>query len=82
MTTKFWYVYKRNGQWPPSYKHTSYDSALQEAQRLVGIVGGEFEIFEAVAVVREAPKYVVESLPYPVPVVGSPVGNDDDHIPF
>ncbi len=79
MQTKYWYVQKRNGGWP-SYKHNSYYEALREAQRLVTSVGGEFEIFEAVAVVREAPKYVVESLPYPVPIVGAPT--DDDNIPF
>ena len=81
MTAKFWYVYKRWGG-APSYKHASYDEAVREAERLVDDVGGEYEILEGVAVVRAAPKYVVESCPYPVPIVGSPIGNDDDHIPF
>ena len=61
MTEKFWYVYKRWGG-APSYKHASYDEAVREAERLVDDVGGEYEILEGVAVVRAAPKYVVEKL--------------------
>jgi K+-sensing histidine kinase KdpD len=61
MQNTFWYVYKRFGG-APHYKHTSESSAIQEAQRLVDELGGEYEILEAKAIVKAAPKYVVEQL--------------------
>ena len=79
MTEKFWYVYKRWGG-APSYKHASYDEAVREAGRLVDDVGGEYEILEGVAIVKPAPKCVVEPLPYPVPHIAP--RNDDDEVPF
>ena len=61
MQTKSWYVYKRYGG-APNYRHTSYELAVTEAQRLVDQLGGEYEILEAVAIVKAAPRYVVENL--------------------
>jgi hypothetical protein len=61
MQTKYWYVYKRYGG-APNYRHTSYELAVTEAQRLVDQLGGEYEILEAVAIVKAAPRYVVENL--------------------
>ena len=60
MQTKYWYVYKRYGG-APNYRHTSYELAVTEAQRLVDQLGGEYEILEAVAIVKAAPRYVVEN---------------------
>jgi hypothetical protein len=57
----YWYVYKKFGG-SPHFKHPSFDSAVAEAKRLVDTVGGEYEILEATAVVRAAPKHVVETL--------------------
>ena len=76
MQTTFWYVYKREGG-PPRYEHTSYTSAVDEAERLVETVGGEYEILEAKAIVKAAPRYVVESL---VPAVR--IMDPDDYEPF
>lgn len=59
MQTKFWYMFKRWGR-PPSYKHPSYNSAVEEAQKLVDKLGGEYEILECVSIVKEAPKWLVE----------------------
>lgn len=58
---KFWYVYQRFGG-APYYKHLSYTSAVTEAQRLIDTVGGEYEILEGLAIVKAAPRYVVETL--------------------
>ena len=79
MTAKFWYVYKRWGG-APSYKHASYDEAVREAGRLVDDVGGEYEILEGVAVVRAAPKYVVETLTNSVHIMDEQ--DPDTGIPF
>ena len=61
MQTKFWYVYKRCGG-APFYRHYYYDQAVREAQRLVDQLGGEYEVLECRAIVKTAPKYVVETL--------------------
>ena len=61
MQTKFWYVFKRWGG-APSYKHPSYNSAVEEAQRLVEDLGGEYEILECQSIVKAAPKWIVEPL--------------------
>jgi hypothetical protein len=81
MKTKYWYVYKLWGG-PPNYKHLSYsyDKAVQEAKRLVDTVGGEYEILEAVAVVKAAPKYVVETLLNAVHIMDEQ--DPDTGIPF
>ena len=79
MTEKFWYVYKRWGG-APSYKHASYNEAVREAERLVDDVGGEYEILEGVAVVRAAPKYVVETLLNSVHIMDEQ--DPDTGIPF
>jgi hypothetical protein len=79
MQTTFWYVYKRGGG-PPRYEHTSYNNAVDEAERLVETIGGEYEILEAKAVVKAAPRYVIESL---VPAVQIMDEQDpDDGVPF
>jgi hypothetical protein len=72
----YWYVYRRYGG-APSFRHTSYNEAVQEAQRLVDQLGGEYEILQAVAIVKAAPKYVVEPLLKAVRIM-----DDDDSIPF
>lgn len=59
MQTKFWYVFRRWGG-APSYKHPSYNSAVEEAQRLIDEVGGEYEIFECRSIVKKAPRWIVE----------------------
>ena len=59
MQTKFWYVFRRWGG-DPSYKHPSYNSAVEEAQRLIDEVGGEYEIFECRSIVKKAPRWIVE----------------------
>lgn len=61
MQTKFWYVFKRFGG-APSYKHPTYNSAVEEAQRLVDELGGEYEVLECRSVVKAAPKWIVEPL--------------------
>jgi predicted ATP-grasp superfamily ATP-dependent carboligase len=81
MTTKYWYVYKLWGG-PPNYKHPSYDEAVQEAKRLVDTVGGEYEILEAVAIVKAAPKYVVERLTISTGALNREQDPDDENIPF
>lgn len=80
MQTKYWYVYKRLGG-PPIYRHTSYDNAVQEAQRLVNRVGGEFEILEARSIVKAAPRWIVETL-YDAGEVSRAINGDDSNIPF
>lgn len=55
----FYYVYKVGGG-RPTYKHETYELALREAQRLIDSVGGEFYILKAEALVKAAPKYVVQ----------------------
>lgn len=60
MQTKYWYVYRRWGN-APSFRHPSYEDALTEAKRLLDQgISGEYEILEAVALVKGPPKYVVE----------------------
>jgi hypothetical protein len=71
LTTTHWYVYKRGGG-TPFYRHLSYESAVLEAKRLVDAVGGEFEILEAKALVKEAPKYVVEEFRNSVQLMDEP----------
>ena len=61
--TNFFYVYKIGGQ-RPTFKHPTFNQAVTEAQRLVDTIGGEYEILEAKAIVKAAPKYVVEMLDY------------------
>ena len=76
----YWYVYKRWGR-APSFKHPSYEDAVREAQRLIDTVGGEYEILQAVSVVKAAPKYVVDScrpIVPPAPIITE----DDENIPF
>jgi limonene-1,2-epoxide hydrolase len=56
---KQWYVFKVGGG-VPRVKHPSYQSALMEAQRMQGCLGGEFEVLAIEACVKPAPRYVVE----------------------
>lgn len=79
MQTRYWYVYQRWGR-GPTHRHFSYDGAAREAQRLIETIGGEYEILEAVAVVKAAPKYIVEPL-YNSETI-SAEQNPDDGIPF
>jgi len=75
----YWYVYRRGGG-VPHHKHLSYEDAVREAQRLIDKVGGEYEILQAVSLVKAAPKYVVDSCrPVVPPVLMIP---DDENIPF
>lgn len=60
MQVTFWYVYKVGGG-PPRYKHSTYDLAVTEAQRLAEMYGGEYEVLEAKAKVTPVPKTVVET---------------------
>jgi predicted ATP-grasp superfamily ATP-dependent carboligase len=60
-TTNFYYVYKVGGG-RPTFHHPTFEQAVSEAQRLVDSVGGEYEILEARAIVKAAPKYVIETL--------------------
>jgi hypothetical protein len=78
----YWYVYKRWGG-PPRHQHLSYEDAVREAQRLIDTVGGEFEILQAVSVVKAAPKYVIEAYS-PISVVAAALSTpyNDDNIPF
>ena len=76
----YWYVYKRWGG-PPRHQHLSYEDAVREAQRLIDTVGGEFEILQAVSVVKAAPKYVVDSCRPVVPPIRV-ITEDDENIPF
>ena len=79
MQTKYWYVFRRWGN-APTFRHPSYDSAVREAQRLIEEgIDGEYEILEAVALVREPPKFIVEKF-----VLGAPINCDPqpDDIPF
>lgn len=75
-----WYVFKKFGG-APSFRHPSYESAVTEAQRLIDMVGGEYEILKLESVVRPAPKHVVE-----VAVArthgGYYVVHDNDRVPF
>lgn len=59
--TNFYYVYKVGGG-KPTFHHSTFQQAVEEAQRLVDSVGGEYEILEARAIVKDAPKYVIEAL--------------------
>lgn len=73
-----WYVFKTHGG-APSYRHPSYESAVEEAKRLVDRIGGEYEILELKSLVKAAPKHVV------VPTAGSTrwvAVNDNDGVPF
>ena len=74
--SKYWYVYKRFGG-PPIFQHASYLGAVEEAKRLVDTVGGEFEILEAVSVVKAAPKHFIEILR-----INAYTTTDPDNIPF
>jgi len=79
MQTKYWYVFRRWGN-APTFRHPSYDSAVREAQRLIEErIEGEYEILEAVALVKEPPKFIVEKF-----VLGAPINCDPqpDDIPF
>lgn len=54
-----WYLFRKHGG-APSYRHPSYESAVEEAKRLVDTESGEYEILELKSVVKAAPKHVVE----------------------
>lgn len=75
--TNFYYVYKVGGG-RPTFKHPTFQQAVAEAQRLVDTVGGEYEILDAKAIVKAAPRYVIEELspspwvPYQYSQVGAP----------
>ena len=80
MQTKYWYVFRRCWGNAPTFRHPSYDSAVREAQRLIEEgIDGEYEILEAVALVKEPPKFIVEKF-----VLGAPINCDPqpDDIPF
>ena len=81
MQTTWWYVFKRWGG-PPSYRHPSYELAVIEAQRLIDQLGGEYEILEAKAVVKPAPKYVVEPLLNQSQIMDEQDPDYGDGIPF
>ena len=53
------YVSKIGGG-KPTFRHNSFDEAVREAQRLIDNLGGEYEILEVRAVVKAAPKYIVQ----------------------
>jgi hypothetical protein len=76
----YWYVYKTYGG-PPKHRHNFYEDAIEEAKRLVDTVGGEYEILQAVSVVKAAPKYVVDSCRPVVPPIRV-ITEDDENIPF
>jgi hypothetical protein len=84
--TGYFYVSKIGGG-RPTYKHLSFEAAIKEAERLIDTIGGEYEILQARAVVRAAPKYVVTDLritEFPS-VMSAPYGArgcDDSMIPF
>lgn len=52
MERPFWLVWSPTGMSPPSHRHTSYESAKTEAQRLANTTRGEFFVLEAVGVAR------------------------------
>lgn len=74
-----WYVFRKRGG-PPSYQHPSYESAVEEAKRLVDTFGGEYEILELKSVVKTAPKHVVEVTTGPTRWLPTPY--DNDKVPF
>jgi hypothetical protein len=81
--TSYFYV-SRIGGGKPSFKHTSFDEAVREAQRLIDTIGGEYEILEARAVVKAAPKYVVRNfrrIEFPT-IMDAPYSHDDETCPF
>lgn len=55
----YFYVSKIGGG-KPTFRHPSYESAIKEAERLIEAIGGEYEILEVRAIVKAAPKYVVQ----------------------
>lgn len=57
----FWYVYNPEAS-KPTYKHYSYQSALEEAGRLAEQTRGAYIILEAKSVVTPAQKFVVTNL--------------------
>jgi hypothetical protein len=72
----FWYVYNPNEE-KPQYRHSSYQSALEEAGRLASTTyGGSFIVLEAKAIVSPPKRYEVTELS-PRPLV-----NEDDQVPF
>jgi predicted ATP-grasp superfamily ATP-dependent carboligase len=80
--TNFFYVYKVGGG-KPTFHHPTLEQAVEEAQRLVDSVGGECEILEARAIVKAAPKYVIEALnPSPQAPYHFDQVVEDDSIPF
>jgi hypothetical protein len=78
--TNFYYVYKVGGG-RPTFKHPTFQQAVAEAQRLVDTVGGEYEILDAKAVVKAAPKYVIEELS-PSPWTPYQRGENDPPYPW
>jgi hypothetical protein len=81
--TSYFYV-SRIGGGKPSFKHNSFDEAVREAQRLIDTIGGEYEILEARAVVKAAPKYVVDNFRSTEfsAVLTAHYEKDDDYVPF
>ena len=79
MPLPYWYVYKRGGG-SPRFRHTSSDEAIREAKRLIDTIGGEYEILEVIAVIKPAPRYVIETSTNAPPV--RVMDEDDSYIPF
>lgn len=73
-----WYVFRKHGG-APSYRHPSYESAVEEAKRLIDTIGGEYEILELKSVVKASPKYVVEAATGPTRWLAI---RNDDGVPF
>lgn len=63
---KFWMVYLQ-GERSPVYKHTSFDTAHEEAQRLTTVHKKPSYILEAVSRVEEAPKTITTELTEDLP---------------
>lgn len=59
MQQKGWYVYKIGGR-IPEFRHTSFESAVNEAKRLFNSIGGEYLVLRTEAKISAPPSFVVE----------------------
>lgn len=79
MSKKIWVVYNPNGR-APHYKHTSFESAKQEAKRLARQNPDQrFYVMESVAM---ALKRDVDFFIYSSNSAGQPQADLEDEIPF
>lgn len=76
-----WYVFKKFGG-APSYKHASYESAVEEAKRLVDAIGGEYEILRLESVVKPSAKYTIEMTTNALQRFTHINVYDDNRVPF